>query len=380
VANQYHGGVAVLLGYTNRVKVLHNDIHDLPYAGVSIGWGWTLMSEDWYLDPDWGLGIRDYSGNNEVAYNIVENTMQTLFDGGAIYSTGEQPGSTIHDNYIVNCGRTDYLQGYYRGGLNPIYYDEGSRYGEAFNNIIHKDTTDLPAIAVAANLDLSRGELSANNNYFSTPSGLYGYGTFYHITGALRWGNTVGNVRIAGDPSAWPARAQTIAATAGVEPVLYSSTVEGSTIAFGWMPVDSELSIDPGNDYKVSDYEEFDTGMWRASLTALEDQTDSQELENDSDSSTLVDLADDGKVIIESSLKKYTKTKDAYQNISAQNDTIKAKATDLGYEDIVFDRNIKVRLQGGYDGLFETIISVTEITGSLTISDGQVIVTDYVIR
>ena len=52
--------------------------------------------------------------------------------------------------------------------------------------------------------------------------------------------------------------------------------------------------------------------MWRANLTALGDQTDSQELENVVDSNTAVDSGDDSKVIIESSLQKYTKIKTTF--------------------------------------------------------------------
>ncbi|HKI50642.1 MAG TPA: fibronectin type III domain-containing protein [Geothermobacteraceae bacterium] len=266
VASQYNGGVGIFLGYTENVKVLDNHIHDVPYTGISVGWGWTWMTEDWYLNPSWGLGIRDYSGGNEVAFNSINDTMQVLFDGGAVYSLAEQPGSTIHDNYITNCGSSNPQY-----GLNPIYYDEGSRYGEAYNNIILKNIANGPMFAIDANVDLSRGDLSAHNNYFTTPYFLYWYGE-YPVPGGGTLGNTTGNTRlITDDPSEWPTAAQTIAAAAGLDLVLHSDIVEGSAIIFGWKYVDTVLSIDPDNYYSVSDYEEFDTGMWRANVSGITD-------------------------------------------------------------------------------------------------------------
>ena len=39
VANQYLGGVGIWLGYTQRSLIAHNQIDDVPYTGISIGWG-----------------------------------------------------------------------------------------------------------------------------------------------------------------------------------------------------------------------------------------------------------------------------------------------------------------------------------------------------
>ena len=62
-------------------------------------------------------------------------------------------------------------------------------------------------------------------------------------------------------------------------------------------------------------------------------------------------------IIVESSRNLYFRTQYAYDSIVKQNDTIKAKALELEYENLIFDRNIKVRLQGGYDNLFENMVS-----------------------
>ena len=48
-------------------------------------------------------------------------------------------------------------------------------------------------------------------------------------------------------------------------------------------------------------------------------------------------------------------------------DTIKIKAGEMGYEDLNFDREVIIRLQGGYDNFFSIAESETKLDGTLTI-------------
>jgi hypothetical protein len=43
LAVEYHGGVAIFVGYANNSTISHNQIDHVPYSGISIGWaaGWT---------------------------------------------------------------------------------------------------------------------------------------------------------------------------------------------------------------------------------------------------------------------------------------------------------------------------------------------------
>ncbi|MGN6474315.1 MAG: right-handed parallel beta-helix repeat-containing protein, partial [Mycobacteriales bacterium] len=84
VANQLLGGCAIWLGYTAHSLITHNEIDNVPYTAISIGWGgWHAT----VISPN-----RNPNGN---AYNVVSNNymydyMHTLGDGGAIYSNGPQ--------------------------------------------------------------------------------------------------------------------------------------------------------------------------------------------------------------------------------------------------------------------------------------------------
>ncbi len=109
---EYHHNCAITLYYTNSVRVLNNDIRDLPYTGISMGWGWGTHD------------VKDCA-NNEVAYNRIEDVMSPMKDGAHIYTLGPNRNSTIHDNYVHRAFD-------YEGG---IYFDQGSSYMKAYNNV-----------------------------------------------------------------------------------------------------------------------------------------------------------------------------------------------------------------------------------------------------
>ena len=125
---QYMGGVGVFVGYTDGTTVAHNEIHDLPYSGMSIGWGWG--------EEDAGGGAANYympfkydtptpSGNNRIQFNHIHHVMRSLHDGGGIYTLGNMAGTIIRGNYVHNVG----------GGA--IYLDEGSGFIEVAGNCAH---------------------------------------------------------------------------------------------------------------------------------------------------------------------------------------------------------------------------------------------------
>ena len=39
VAQDYYGNVGILSGYTDGLVVEHNEVADMPYTGISVGWG-----------------------------------------------------------------------------------------------------------------------------------------------------------------------------------------------------------------------------------------------------------------------------------------------------------------------------------------------------
>jgi len=47
----------------------------------------------------WSTDATSAKGNT-ISYNKIQNVMQELLDGGGIYTVGNQPSSTITNNWI----------------------------------------------------------------------------------------------------------------------------------------------------------------------------------------------------------------------------------------------------------------------------------------
>ena len=112
VANEYKGCVGIFVAYAENAKIKHNEIRNLPYSGISVGWGWS--------------NTATVAQNNEISYNLLDSVVTTLEDGGAIYTLSAQAGTEIHDNYIKD-------QINYYGALYP---DEGSSYMHWHHNVV----------------------------------------------------------------------------------------------------------------------------------------------------------------------------------------------------------------------------------------------------
>jgi hypothetical protein len=97
---EYHGGIGIDVGYAANTSLVHNQIDHTPYSGISIGWGgWS--------DTRGVGGLANYSHNNDVSYNVIFNIMQTLSDGGGIYTNGQTSvshsfatGETVKGNVV----------------------------------------------------------------------------------------------------------------------------------------------------------------------------------------------------------------------------------------------------------------------------------------
>lgn len=115
---QFHGAVGIWCGLVARTVIEHNEIRELPYTGVSVGWMWTP-------DP---TPCRE----NTLDANHIHHILNVLSDGGGIYSLGLQPGSRITGNLIhdvrVNAGRAE---------SNGMFLDEGTKELLIENNIVY---------------------------------------------------------------------------------------------------------------------------------------------------------------------------------------------------------------------------------------------------
>jgi hypothetical protein len=115
---QFYGAVGVWCGLTAETELKNNEVYNLPYTGISIGWMWSPE-----ITP-----CRD----NAVENNHIHHVMQTLSDGGGIYMLGLQPGSKLVGNHIhdisVNAGRAE---------SNGMFLDEGTKDVLVENNLIY---------------------------------------------------------------------------------------------------------------------------------------------------------------------------------------------------------------------------------------------------
>lgn len=133
IGQDYYGSVGIVAGWVRSTSIEHNEIVDLPYSGISVGWGWT------------------YSANamqgNLIRYNHIHNVMTMLSDGGGIYTLSNQPGTMIDGNYIHDIVRSPYAGSF---PIRGIYLDFGSSGMTVQNNVI-QNTPESIGIVNAAN-------------------------------------------------------------------------------------------------------------------------------------------------------------------------------------------------------------------------------------
>lgn len=126
----FEDSVGIFVGFTQRTVVAHNDIAELPYTGISVGWGWGDLDaggNPTHPFIPWRYQAPTIARDNEVVANHVHDIMRTRMDGGGIYTTGAQPGMRIADNHVQ--GATGWFGG--------VYLDQGSAQIEVTNNSVH---------------------------------------------------------------------------------------------------------------------------------------------------------------------------------------------------------------------------------------------------
>ena len=113
---RYEAGCGVLVMHSSNNEISENEIHDLAYTGISVGWVWGYAESSTY-----GNIIR---GNH--IYNIGNGS---LSDMGGIYTLGRQSGTVISENRVHDVKCLEY-------GAWGIYLDEGSSDITVENNVV----------------------------------------------------------------------------------------------------------------------------------------------------------------------------------------------------------------------------------------------------
>jgi len=116
-AVEYSGAAGINVGYTQGTVLEHNEVSNLTYVGITVGWGWSRHA-------CWNC---TNAGWNTIRYNKIHDYKKTLNDGGGIYMLGPQNGSLIHDNYVYNQGTAS---------SGALYPDEGSAYSTWYSNVV----------------------------------------------------------------------------------------------------------------------------------------------------------------------------------------------------------------------------------------------------
>lgn len=189
----YKGSTAVIAGFVRKTEILHNEICEVAYSGISLGWGWGY----WDLDADTRETYKAPSYyprydkptiacKNRIEFNHIHHVMQKLHDGGAIYILSMQGGSTIRGNLIHdNAGYAgvglkggimvtqdgqkfpdEYLEFIHAKGFpGGIYLDEGSGGFEITENMVYHVPTAY--FYHSAGIKGRQESCSVQDNYFT---------------------------------------------------------------------------------------------------------------------------------------------------------------------------------------------------------------------
>jgi hypothetical protein len=117
-ANEDWGCLGIGAGYVSDIDICRNEISDVSYTGISLGWGWNRQP-------------CAMSGNH-VWRNLIYHYARHLYDVAGIYTLGSQPGTVIEKNTVRDIYHPSYVH-------DPehwfyLYTDEGSSHITLRNN------------------------------------------------------------------------------------------------------------------------------------------------------------------------------------------------------------------------------------------------------
>ncbi|MDR0541795.1 MAG: right-handed parallel beta-helix repeat-containing protein [Dysgonamonadaceae bacterium] len=111
-ANEDWGCVGIAAGYVRDVNIEHNEISEVSYTGISLGWGWTKTV--------------NCMRNNRIHANYIHHYAKNMYDVAGIYTLSVQSKTEITENRIEEIYHPSYAH-------DPnhwfyLYTDEGSSF------------------------------------------------------------------------------------------------------------------------------------------------------------------------------------------------------------------------------------------------------------
>ena len=111
-ANEDWGCVGIAAGYVRDIHIEHNEISEVSYTGISLGWGWSKTV--------------NCMRNNRIHANYIHHYAKHMYDVAGIYTLSVQSKTEITENRIEAIYHPSYVH-------DPnhwfyLYTDEGSSF------------------------------------------------------------------------------------------------------------------------------------------------------------------------------------------------------------------------------------------------------------
>ena len=187
----YHSATAVAIGFAADIDISYNEMHNMPYSGVHVGYGWNSTTEK-------------YTRNINMSYNYIYDSMiSDVNDGGSFYTSSRTSGNNkIFNNYLRNQG----------SDVAMIYFDSGASGWDILNNVVDVSKISVDAVT-GRGIDWSYAASTAhhltyrNNYYWEADETYFGINSTHTVQ--------ENNTRVWGGE--WPEEALKIMEEAGLQ-------------------------------------------------------------------------------------------------------------------------------------------------------------------
>ena len=112
VTNEDWGCVGICAGFVQDINIEHNEISEVSYSGISLGWGWTKTV--------------NCMRNNRIHGNYIHRYGKHMYDVAGIYTLSVQSKSYITENAVDSIYSPSYVHDPHHWFY--LYTDEGSSF------------------------------------------------------------------------------------------------------------------------------------------------------------------------------------------------------------------------------------------------------------